>query len=173
MIIPDMTTLRFSTKVYEAEYAEVKKGLKAYIKLKNRPNEVLHGQVDEIGVLPDPSNWYNRNIKIYSVYIKLDKQIEGLTPNMTGEVELELARQQNVLQIPISAIFTKEDKQYCWRVIDGKGEKVEIQVGRSNDSRVEILSGLDEGDKVMLIEPEDISSDNQGKSTLVGTAGDN
>ena len=65
-----------------------------------------------------------------------------------------LARLENVLSIPIAAVFTAHDKTYCWRMKGKERERVRVNVGQMNDTRVQILAGLAEGDRVLLIQPE-------------------
>ena len=153
MIIPDMTTLRVKTKVYEAMIAQVHKNLPAFIRLDARPDLVLKGHVAKVGVLPSSENqFWNPNVKIYNVIVEFDNpsDLVGLKPNMTAKVELILARLENVLSVPVAAVFTEQDETYCWREVKGGKEKVQVKVGRMTDTRVEILSGLKEGDRVLL-----------------------
>jgi hypothetical protein len=65
-----------------------------------------------------------------------------------------LVRAERVLQVPVAALYARQDKNYCRRVTgDGDVEAVEVAVGLMNDRRVEILSGLRESDVVLLTAP--------------------
>ena len=57
--------------------------------------------------------------KVFSVIVKLDQRVEGLKPGMTAEVELVLARLVDVLSVPVAAVFTEQEKTYCWRLDGG------------------------------------------------------
>ncbi len=155
MIIPDMTTLQVRTKVYEAVSRMVSKGVKATIRLESRPDLVLTGTVHKVSALPDRSNWWNPDVKVFPVIVKLDQDVEGLKPNMTARVELELAKIEDAVLAPVAAVFTEQDTSYCWK-LDGAGRprKAEVRVGLSNDREVQVLEGLEPGDRVLLIEPE-------------------
>lgn len=72
---------------------------------------------------------------------------------MTAEVELVLERVENVLQVPIAAVFAEQEKTYCWRMNGSAPERVSVKVGRMNEKRVEIVAGLAEGDRVLLAPP--------------------
>ncbi len=155
MIIPDLTTLQIRTKVYEAIIDDVHPGLPAHVKLENKPDQTFSGKLVRVGVLPDSQNrWLNPGVKVFSVIVKLDQDIEGLRPGMSSEVEIELAKLDNVLSVPIASVYSEQDKTFCYRVGDGGSyERAAVQLGRMNNTYVQILSGLQAGDRVLLTPP--------------------
>ncbi len=160
MIIPDLSSLEIKTRVYEAMINQIQEGMKspqgikAYIRLDARPDLKLTGKVWRVAPLPDTQHrWLNPGVKVFSVIVKFDRQVKGLKPGMTAQVELVLARLEDVLSVPIAAVFTEQDKTYCWRIVGGRPEKVEVKVGRMNDRRVQIVSGLNQGDRILLSPP--------------------
>jgi len=154
MIIPDMTTLQVSTKVYEAMIDQVKIGQQAFIRLDAKPDVVLTGKVARVAVLPDSQNrWLSPGVKVYKVIVKFDRLPKGLKPGMTAQVQLILARLEDALSVPMAAVFTEQEKTYCWRVSGSSIERVPVKIGRMNDVRVQIVAGLSEGDRVLLSPP--------------------
>ncbi len=155
MIIPDLTTLQIRTKVYEAIIDDVHPGLPAHVKLENKPDQVFSGKIIRVGVLPDSQNrWLNPGVKVFSVIIKLDQDIEGLRPGMSSEVEVELAKLENVLSVPVASVYSEQDKTFCYQVDDkGNYHRAPVQFGRMNNTYVQILSGLQAGDRVLLAPP--------------------
>ena len=83
---------------------------------------------------------------------------------MTAQVELVLARLVDVLSVPVAAVFTEQEKTFCYRVNGGRPEQVNVKVGRMNDKRVEIASGLAKGDRVLLAPPSGGSVGDEGAS---------
>ncbi len=158
MIIPDMTSLRVRTKVAEAIVNQIKPGQEVIIHLDAKPDLVITGKVERVPPMPDPARWWDRrSTRFYTIRVKVDEEHKDeLLPEMTAEVELILGRLDNVLQVPIAAVFAEQEKRYCWRLSGGKRQKVTVKIGRMNDSAVEIVSGLQEGDKVLLVQPEDL-----------------
>jgi len=155
MIIPDLTTLQIRTKVYEAIIDDVRPGLTAHVKLENKPDQTFSGKIIRVGVLPDSQNrWLNPGVKVFSVIVKLDQDIEGLRPGMSSEVEIELAKLDNVLSVPIASVYSEQDKTFCYRV-EGSGgyKRAPVQLGRMNNTYVQILSGLQAGERVLLAPP--------------------
>jgi HlyD family secretion protein len=154
MIIPDLTTLQIRTKVYEAIIDDVRPGLTAHVKLENKPDQTFSGKIIRVGVLPDSQNrWLNPGVKVFSVIVKLDQDIEGLRPGMSSEVEIELAKLDSVLSVPIASVYSEQDKTFCYRVEGGGYKRAPVQLGRMNNTYVQILSGLQAGDRVLLAPP--------------------
>ena len=159
MIIPDMTTLQVETKVYEAVRDQVREGLPALIRLTRqeaKDNTVLTGRVHEVAPLPDSQNpWLSPGVKVFPTIIKFTdlKQTEGLTPGMTAQVEIILAELHDVLSVPIAAVFSEGEDTYCYKKHGGGHERVPVKIGRTSETQVQILSGLDEGDSVLLAPP--------------------
>ena len=159
MIIPDMTTLQIKTKVYESIIDQVKRGQPAYVRFDARPDAILPGRIDSVGVLPSSQHrWLNPGVKVFEVIVKLDEEFGDLKPGMTAQVEIELARLKDVLSVPVAAVFTEQEKTYCYRVDGGQLSRVEVRVGRMNDTRVEIISGLEAGDEVALSPPPTVEA---------------
>jgi HlyD family secretion protein len=171
MSIPDMSSLRVKTKIYETMVDQVQKDTEAFVRLDAKPGVILPGKVEKVAVLPDSSNWLNPTAKAYVVYIKLDSLPDGLKPGMTSQVNMILARLPSVLSVPITAVFSEQENKFCYRVAGGKSQKVSIVTGRMSDTRVEVLSGLSADDKVLLTPPvgaptqSGIQSDKNNKST--------
>lgn len=173
MIIPDMSTLQIKTRVYEAMVQKTKVGLKTTIRLDINPDNVLYGKIHKVAVLPDSQNrWLNPNLKVFNVIVKFDELPKDLKPGMTCKVEMILAELENVLSVPIAAVFTESDKTICYRITDDGFEPVEVKVGGMNDEYIQILSGLQEGDEVTLIKPGQKSENKKSDAPIPGKKGD-
>ena len=161
MIIPDMTTLQVETKVYESIIDQVSPDMRAYISLDAKPGEPpMSGYVSEVSPLPDSQGrWISTGMKVFNVNVKFDKAPESLNlkPGLTTKVQLVLARLEDVLSVPIAAVYTEQDETFVRRVAGGKVEAVNVKVGRMSDKRVEIVTGLSEDDKVLLVPPSGIT----------------
>lgn len=72
-----------------------------------------------------------------------------LRPGLFARVQLELAETQGLV-VPESALAPSGDAQYVYRVEDGIVQRVMVQVGQRSTGRVEIVSGLKEGDQVVV-----------------------
>ena len=72
-----------------------------------------------------------------------------LRPGLFARVQLELAETQGLV-IPESALAPSGDAQYVYRVVDGVVQRVMVQIGQRTGTQVEVVSGLSEGDDVVV-----------------------
>jgi len=70
---------------------------------------------------------------------------------MTADLVIKTALKENVLTVPEDAIQKKDDKTIVGVLEEGKVKEKEVEVGlRGNNDLIEIISGLEEGEKVIL-----------------------
>jgi hypothetical protein len=132
--------------------------IEALIRLEALGGKVIRGYVDDISPMAEDKGWMSPGVKVHTATVRFDKgqDISQLAPNMTAKVTLILERLEDVLKVPVAAVFSEGEKHYCWRVRDGRPEKVEVEIGKTNDREVQIISGLNEGDEVLEAPPEDV-----------------
>jgi HlyD family secretion protein len=73
-----------------------------------------------------------------------------LIPNVTVDVRIKISERPNVLAIPRGAIFIDGTKRYVFVVEGDRLHRRDIQVGITNATMIEVLSGLNEGEVVAL-----------------------
>ena len=83
---------------------------------------------------------------------------ERLTHGYRVEVRIAIWQEDDVLQVPIGALFRTGENWSVFRNEDGVATLVVVEVGELNDERAQILGGLEEGDEVVLY-PSDAVSD--------------
>ena len=152
IVLPDMSQMKIDCQIHESLITHVRKGLSTRIKVDAFPDDVFRGVITEVGSVPTQGRGRLRELLMYDVEIDLGNApgISKLSPGLTATVEIEVDRRRNVLQIPISSIATLEDSHLAVVVTDdGRTELREIKIGAANQSRVEILSGVEEGEKVV------------------------
>ncbi len=126
------------------------------------------GRVVESSPLPKNTgpHWLKTGTKAYDLYIGIDWKAHGLLPGenlrpgMGGKVTLVLDEIENALTIPVLSVYNKKDKYFCMKIVGGSAVETQIEIGKMNDSRVQVLSGLDEGDKVLLVAKSDKGTNN-------------
>jgi membrane fusion protein (multidrug efflux system) len=73
-----------------------------------------------------------------------------LKPGMFGNVEVEVARKEDALLLPESAMVYDRHGTYVWRVdAEQQAEKVPVEIGRRQGGRVEIVGGIAAGDWII------------------------
>lgn len=92
-------------------------------------------------------------MKEYEAIVRLlDTAEKGnrLRPGLTAGVEILVEQRDNVLQTPVQSIITVAARQFAFVVKDKRIERREVKVGQTNDRTIEVLSGLDENDVVVM-----------------------
>lgn len=74
----------------------------------------------------------------------------GLGHGYRTEVRIMVWEDVDALKVPASALFRSGGKWSVFRVQNGKAQITEIEIGHSNGSEAEIVSGLADGDQVIL-----------------------
>jgi multidrug efflux pump subunit AcrA (membrane-fusion protein) len=94
-------------------------------------------------------------VDVFPVEATLTKADTAIKPGMTADVRIHIEKKDHVMSLPIEAVVKENGKQYVTKVIPAekgkqKTEKTEVKVGARNDREIEIVSGLAEGDKVLI-----------------------
>jgi len=133
--------------IYEEDIVKIKTGNPVDISIIAFPDEILKGRVIMIG----PSEKIIDKVVYYEVTIDFEEIKEGIKPMMTADLVIKTASKENVLFIPKDAIQKKNSK-FITRVLkDGQIQNREIEIGlRGDDDKVEVISGLEEGEKVII-----------------------
>ncbi|MBM4044677.1 MAG: efflux RND transporter periplasmic adaptor subunit [Planctomycetes bacterium] len=152
--LPDTAAMMVEAKVHETAIDRVKAGQETNITIDAFPDRRYKGKVTKVAVMPDgQSRWMNPDLKIYPTEVSLDGEVSDLKPGMSAKVEIIVAELKNVLYAPVQAVSVVEGKEHCYVVTPTGNEKRAVTVGLSNESFVEIKSGLKQGEKVMLYAP--------------------
>lgn len=144
--VGDTRSLILEVSVDEADVARVHDGSEkdapslAAVSLYAFPKEVFKGKVFD--VLPDA----NRDRKAFLVKVRLDKPPSGLRSGMSAEVNIIAREEESVLLAPSEA----ESESFIWVVKDGRAQKQAVKVGIRDLLRLQVLSGLAEGDLVVV-----------------------
>jgi len=162
--IPDTTHMSVNVKIHESYIKKVKKGHKARITVDAFPEEVLTGEVTKVGVLPDSQNrWMNPDLKVYLTTIAIDSTHDWVKPGMSAKAEILVNHLEDVVYIPVQAVSPGNGKQICYVASGFGSERREIEIGEFNDEFIEVKGGLQEGERVLLRQPESMATESIGK----------
>lgn len=142
--LDDISTIRVEFNVAERYLASLTPGLALRITNVAYGNEVFSGEIKALDPRIDP---VTRSIKVHGV---IANQSLKLRPGMLLTVQVELAQSQ-VLQIPEKAIVPLQNKHYVFVVdAENKVTQREVVLGERIPGSVEVLSGLSEGDEIVI-----------------------
>jgi HlyD family secretion protein len=146
----DTSEVYVQGKVDEADIAHVYLGQAARIKVESFRDRSFYGKVTKIA----PMGVEKDNVTTFEVRVSINNPGGELKANMTANAEILLDEHKGVLTVPENAVVYDGQKNASVQVPD-KGQKdgarkVPVTVGLSNGSVTEILSGLKDGDQVVL-----------------------
>ena len=162
--VADLSEILAKVNVDETEIVNVKAGQPATVRVDALPDRVYHGRVVEVG-----SSGFNRpaqpDVTFFEVKILLQETGEDLRPSMSLRAEIETRPPANALVVPIQAVVEravkdgkdgkdpKDGKDDEVKVVfvaeKGKAHQRPVKTGISDETRVEVLSGLTPGEKVI------------------------
>ena len=150
MTIGDTTQVYVQGKVDEADIGKVYLGQPARIKVESFKDKTFLGKVTKIA----PLGVEKDNVTTFEVRVSIDNPGGELKANMTANAEVLLEEHKNVMTVPEQAVIYDKDRKASVEVPDPKQKKgrrvVAIVAGISNGTKTEILSGLNNGDTVIL-----------------------
>jgi len=146
----DISKVYVQGKVDEADIAHVYMNQPARIKVESFRDRIFNGRVTKIA----PLGVEKDNVTTFEVRVSIDNPGGELKANMTANAEILLDEHKGVLTVPENAVMYDPQKNATVEIPD-KGQKegkrkVSVKVGLSNGSLTEVLSGLKEGDQVIL-----------------------
>ncbi len=170
-IANDLTKMRVIANVDEADIGNVAQGQRATFTVDAYPKAVFDGEVTEVRQSATTSN----NVVTYEVVINAPNPDLKLKPGLTATVSIYTLEKNNVLTIPTEALSFSPDnapaqpqtsgKQRIW-VLDGtQVAPREVETGSQSSTLTEVVSGLSEGEKVVVSGSSDAALPTSDKDT--------
>lgn len=144
--IADLDNLQIRMSIDQTDIPKVKTGQNITVSLDAIPNKIFKGEITSIN--PVPVN--DQNVITYTTYAEIKKPSKKIRLGMGANVNLELGKKRNVLIVPNLCIRTVNGHKVVTKIVNRLPKDVRVKVGASDDINTEIVSGLDEGDKVSL-----------------------
>jgi len=144
-VVGDLSTLMVETFVPERFSGAAQRGLKAQVFLEAFPGETFEAVVEEVSPVLDPAS---RTVRIRLGFTgSMDSRIKA---GMYATVSLVTNARLNVPVIPRTSVINTYGSWIVFTVDDKNiASRREISLGLENESYVEVLDGLEVGDKVV------------------------
>lgn len=153
--LPDLNHMEVQTLLHQSVVDRVREGQTATVKVEALPGSPIEGHVVAVSPLPETSrNWrLSDEARNFTGRVELHSIPDGLRPGMTAEVELRTASVADALVIPHEALAIEGGQQVCYVIGPQGPQRRLVQIGEGTLGLLQVQSGLDEGDEVLL-DPE-------------------
>jgi len=150
--LPDLTKMESKTYANEVDIRKIKKNLPVKIGFDAFPDIELDGIVTDVANVGEKKR--GSDIKIFQIQIKITNTDSSIRPGMTTANRILTFSKEDVLSIPLEAVFSKDSISFSYVKSGFSIEKKQITLGESNNNEVIIKEGLSENDIVYLTKPE-------------------
>ncbi|MEJ2593982.1 MAG: efflux RND transporter periplasmic adaptor subunit [bacterium] len=145
--LPNLSAMNSKTFVNEIDISKVAVGQEAEIEIDAFPGKKFTGEVFEVANMGEQLK--NSNAKVFEVIIQVDGYDSVLKPSMTTKNRIITEVIDSVIYIPIESVHANDTLTYVYK----GGRKTQVIPGKSNETDIIILAGLDRGDEVYLKAP--------------------
>ena len=142
--VVDFSRARVRAGVTAREAALLTGASTAELGLESAGLEPVSATVHSVSRVADPTTG------TYNVEIWLDERTDGLREGMLASVRLPYQNAETALTVPSIAVFRRNGTMHTFRVVDGTAELQPVRTGRANGRSIEVISGLNEGEQVVV-----------------------
>jgi len=147
--------------VPENEINKMKKDQIANISIPALGSQIFNGKIEKIGVVANPIS------KTYDIKILISNPKLEIKPGMACDIVINISSENNIITIPYQSIIKDNKGENFVYIIDSQSKtaiKKVVQLGSFINNKIEILSGISEGDLVVTEGKQKLS--NQVKVTF-------
>ncbi len=158
--VQTMEELNMTLSISETEISSVEVGQEVEITLTADETMTYTGEISKI----DAVGTYSSSGTTFSAIVTFEND-GNIKIGMSASCEVILEEAEDVIAVPIAAVQITDDSRYVIVVNEnGETENVEVETGISDDTYVEITSGLNGGETIQLIETTTISNSSSSSS---------
>ncbi|RZA07240.1 MAG: HlyD family efflux transporter periplasmic adaptor subunit [Proteobacteria bacterium] len=149
--VDDLSELFVQASAPEVDRAKLKLGQEALIRASAVPDYAYNGVIQDLALAPreDSSNMFGGSQAEYPVRIAITNKDKKLGPGMSAVIDIVTSRRDKVLTLRHEYVLREKDG---YAVTLENGTKRPVKVGMQNEEAFEILSGVDEGTRVRLVD---------------------
>lgn len=148
--LPDLSQQQLKLQVAEAEAAGLAAGQTVSFIVLTRASEQLSGKVLSVG--NNARSTSRRDPRKYiEVIVAPDQQLDWFVPGSRVNAVIDVSRQQQVLAVPVQAVFSENSESYVWKWQDGRFSRQSVKLGHRGLHQVVVADGLVAGDQIALV----------------------
>lgn len=151
IVLPDTSAMVVSTRIHEADRHMVEVDMPCVIRVPAVPGQTFTGKVSKIDRFADSANrWLNPDLKEHTTEVLLDHAVAALSPGDSARVTMLVDSLSNVLAVPVQCVYTRGPRSFVFVQKGRRTKPVEVKLGSSNKTLVQVTSGLAVGDRVRM-----------------------
>lgn len=163
LTVSDMSRIEAEMEVDEASIPSVRPGQPAQVRIDAYPNQVFEGVVTEVGGSPIVQANANEAVK-FKVKVQIKQPPLTIKPGLSAQADIATGSRSQVLAVPIQALVVKDrppapggpsgapraEEEGVFVLEGGRARFRPLKTGLMGDLTVEVLSGLDGGEAVIV-----------------------
>jgi membrane fusion protein, multidrug efflux system len=157
--LDDIKLLKIDIKLPETYFADIKNGLKVTATT-DAYKETFNGSITSVSSRVDPTT---RSILVQA---KINNPDEKLIPGMLLNIRV-IFNEKSSLSVPEEALLIQGEDKFIFKIENNIIERTNVQIGRRNQNKVEIISGLNENEVILAEGTNKVRP--KGKVTIVKT----
>lgn len=152
LTIADLSEMVVNAHINQADVTRLRVGQDVLVSVEAVPGLVVTGKVERVA----PQVTIKNNIKGFAARILLKDVDQRIRPGMTAAVQIPVAAAENVVAVPLAAVFTElnpdtqQGERFVFVVKNGESERRPVRIGVSDNFYAEVLSGLSAGEVVKI-----------------------
>lgn len=154
--LPTADSYDIDISIPEVNLNKVAVGQPARVLVDSLPGVEFRGRISSIARLPDAtSRALNPNLKLYNTVIELESGVTGIRSGMSCRVEIIVDDLDDAVYVPVQSVVQEAGRPVVYVQRRGAAVPVPVELGLDNNQFVHVVSGLEEGQEVLLAPPLD------------------
>ncbi len=155
LVVAQVEKLLVRAELNQIDVARLGNGHKVQVRVDALANRVFEGEIYRMAAMAQKSERRkDSNLMIFPVDVIVDTRqpgAEGLRPGMMADLSIDIDSHDSVLTLPLEALVREGPHTRLWKVgAQGPDILTDVVVGYQNEKVVEVVSGVQEGDRVRL-----------------------
>ncbi|MBV5299733.1 MAG: efflux RND transporter periplasmic adaptor subunit [Rhodoferax sp.] len=143
--VSDLSAVWVVADVFEQDLGLIKTGAKAQVRINAYPDKLFEGKVTYVYPM------LKAETRTVAVRVELANPGLLLKPGMFAQMEMQVAGKGLVVTVPVSAVIDSGTRQIVLiQLKEGRFEPREVKLGARSDTHVEVLSGVKQGEQVVV-----------------------
>jgi HlyD family secretion protein len=151
--LPDLTTIRMSCRVDEADRARVPPDARVRVKVDAIPDREFPGKIGQISIVAKPDFTSFPPTRNFDVSVALDESDPRVRSGMSATAMIALDELPDVIVVPETAVFARDGTSVVYVIAGRSIAPRTVTVARRSRDRVAITSGVRAGDRIALADP--------------------